>query len=67
MACNFRMKASGTLEFGAVDSSQFKGPLTTLPVINQTDGSWTVDNVFFRIGNTAVAESMTFGSYTPPH
>ena len=67
MACNFRFKSSGTLEFGAVDSAQFKGPLTTLPVSNQTNGSWTVDNFFFRIGDIAVAQSMRFGSRTPSH
>lgn len=61
MACNFRHKLQGTLEFGAIDSTAFRGPLTTVPVNNHTDSSWTVDDVSFPAGNGTVTQKMLFG------
>ncbi len=65
MACNFRTKSQGTLEFGAIDSTAYIGPLTTVPVNNHTDGSWTVDNVTFPAGDRTVTQGMLFGSFAP--
>ncbi len=67
MTCNFRNGSDGTLGFGAVDRTQYKGPLTTAPVNNGTDGSWTADNFIFPAGDTTVRQSMLFGSSTPFH
>ena len=64
--CNFKSKSTGILEFGAIDSAQYKGSLTTVPVNNRTDGSWTVDNLTFSVGNVTASQSMLFGMSDPP-
>ena len=66
MTCNFRTNTSGVLEFGAIDRTQYKGPLTTVPVNNRTDGSWTVDNFTFIVGNITASQSVVFGMFALP-
>ena len=65
MTCNFRTNSTGILEFGAIDSTQYKGSLTTVPVNNGTDGSWTVDNFTFSVGNVTASQSVLFGTSAP--
>lgn len=52
----------GTLEFGFIDHSLYSGDLNTVPVNNSTDGSWTVDQVTFAIGNVQITQQMLFGT-----
>lgn len=52
---------NGALEFGYIDKNLYTGDLVSAPVNNQTDGSWTVDNIVMKVKDVEVMQSMLFG------
>jgi hypothetical protein len=51
---NLKNDSTGTYEFGNIDSTQFTGQLTNVPV-NSASGFWQVDSPTVTIGNSKVA------------
>lgn len=58
-AVDFWKDGSGTIEFGRVDETAYKGQLTSFTVDNST-GTWVVDGVSFDFGDHQ-AQSMSIG------
>ncbi|KAL8666340.1 MAG: hypothetical protein Q9202_001611 [Teloschistes flavicans] len=50
---NLRHATVGSYEFGRIDSTQFKGPLTYAP-IDASQGFWQIESKSFAVGNGAV-------------
>lgn len=57
----FPNNEDGTLEFGYIDQTLYTGNLISAPVNNETDGSWTVDNIVMTVKDVKVTQSMLFG------
>ena len=67
--CNFKMGGGGSLEFGKVDKSLFKGELTTIKADNTSKypASWSVEEVqYVSNGKELGTFDMVFGELRPP-
>ena len=56
LSCDLRSKDVGTFEFGKIDDSKFKGPLTYVN-IDSSQGAWKIDSMFFTIDGKPTSAS----------
>ena len=57
---NLKTDGSGSLDFGKIDSSKYTGDLIKGQVSNQTDATWTVDQVTLSVNGGKVEKTQAF-------